>query len=587
MRGRLSTPLGAGLFLLAGIGLGAPPEGVRLRQMADRLEGLPEGAHSAPGTPQFYREFLDLATAGQPYPIGCLTPLAAEIRGRVRGSGAAADLLRRLETPPRLETGERVRLGTWLHAHYTIDPAEANGLDAWDENGNGIPDFVDRLAWEAEGFTDLAVTQYGFAPPPRTPGSGLPEWEIHLVRLPDPIRGVTIPGPPASRGAGLILLDPDELSRPEAAHALAHQLAHALLFSIAPGLPPWWQEASAVWLEKEATNDFASDSASVAARLLAPHRSLATDEVGLLPGGYLWPMFLAEAFPGGPGVVRRIWEEAAGDPSPDLLEVTDRVLRAGNGDGLEAALLRFAVWNRFTGRRDDGSHYRFAAHLPDPGPPSLYDAYPAVARPEDTRVEPLGTRVLALEGNAARGGMEFHFYGQEGTRWQAGALAQPRDRSRRPYFLEVPVGEDHRARFRLPWDDVASVTVFLQNLGREPERDGRIGFTALYDPNYPFTLAGFGARPEQGQVVLDWSTSAEQDLLGWNLHRSTDPLRGFTRVNRLLLPGGGDSLEPTHYLFIDDSVRPGRQVYYYLEGITLDGFVQRSHIVGTRSLPRR
>jgi hypothetical protein len=578
-----------GIVFLAANGISATPEGdLRLGKMVDRLIEDPSGFPESVNHPRFFQHILDAATAGRAYPIDCLTPLAVEINHRHDFLEFRRGLVQRLGAPPELQSPEMIQVGDWLQVHYTTDISSPDSVDGWDANHNGIPDVVDRIAHAADSYYDIAVRRYGFLAPDGSGESAAAPWDIYLIRLPDPVHGLTLPPEwSASREAegGLILLDPDELMRPESSGTIPHQLAHASLFAYSGRLPAWWGEASAVWLEKEITNDLTSHGRSVEARLRSPQTSLATDAVELLPGGYLWPLFLAEAHGDDPALIRRIWEQASDPDSGSVRAITDGILRNTKGVSFEAAFQRFAIWNSFTGRKDDGRHYRFGSHLPDPASPSLYETFPSVASPEDTTLAPLATRVITLEGRATRGGLDFHFFGQEENRWQIAALVGNPEHQRPSYFLDIGIDEMNRGRLRLPWDDMTRLTVFIQNLGSESDRDGHIGFTALHDPHYPFTLSGFGARGEQGQVVLEWATTAEQDLLGWNLYRSSDPLRGFSRVNRLLVPGGGDSREPTHYLFVDDAPAPGRQVYYYLEGITLEGFAQRSHIVGTRSLP--
>lgn len=582
--------MAAGIVFLVASGVAAAPDEVlHLGRMVDRLAEDPSGFPRSLSDLRFLQQVLDSATAGEAYPIGCLTPLAGELHRRQDFIEKRPALLERLEGRPELQTPESVRVGDWLVVHFTTDISSPHSVDGWDGNHNGIPDVVDRVAVAAESFFDIAVRRYGFTVDGGPHESGTVPLDLFLMRLPDPVRGMTLP--PAAAASGqpdlpVILVDPDALMQEGSWGTVPHQLAHASLFSYTVRLPAWWEEGSAVWLEKEVTNDMASHGRSVAARLRSPQTSLATDAVELLPGGYLWPLFLVEAHGDDPSIVRRIWERAADPDSGTLRAIADGVLRNAGEASFEAAFMRFAIWNSYTGRRDDGQHYLFGSHLPEPASPSTYDTFPSVARPEDTALPPLATRVISLEGRATRGGLDFHFFGQEDSRWQVAAMAGDPENPRRAYFLELPVDEMSRGRLRLPWNDMSRLTIFIQNVGTESDGAGRIGFTALHDPGYPFTLAGFSARGEQGQVVLEWATTEEADLLGWNIYRSLDPLQGFTRVNRLLLPGGGDSREQTNYMFVDDTAAPGGQVYYYLEGITLTGFSQSSHIVGTRSLPR-
>lgn len=583
--GKFLTMAGVSLLVFGG-GSAAPREGERLETMVGRIRDGAVGFKTSPPAPGFYEDFVRLATGGAPYPVACLTPVAGELRRSQPSPPDTGILFQFLTNRPSLPSGETFPIGEWLTVHYTTDISRPQAIEAWDENDNGVPDLLDRIQWAAERFFNVAIREFRFQAPVAPDRAPI---EIFLLPLPDPIRGVTIPGEVKTDSSGthsMILLDPEKLSRPGNMGSVAHQLAHALQFSYSALLPAWWQEATAVWLEKEVTNDINSHSNSVAARLRSPHISLATDRVDLMPGGYLWPLFLVESHGNDPALIRALWEAAAGPQPGSLLEIFDRILIGSFGDSFRESFLKFAIWNTYTGKKDDGFHYRFGAHLPDPALPPVYDSFPSVARPADTYLEPLGTRLVRLEGRAAKGGLEFHLYGQEGSHLQVNALIFEPEHPDRPYFLEIPLDEMNRGELRLPWDALSQVMIFIQNLDWRNDGENRIGFTALSDPSYPFTLARIGARPEKGQMVLEWSTSNEQDLLGWNLYRSSDPTRGFSPINSLLLPGGGDSHDVTNYLFLDDTVRPGEQVYYYLEGITLAGYGRRSHIIGTRSLPR-
>ncbi len=97
----------------------------------------------------------------------------------------------------------------------------------------------------------------------------------------------------------------------------------------------------------------------------------------------------------------------------------------------------------------------------------------------------------------------------------------------------------------------------------------------LRDPNYPtaVTLADFSATRGTGQIRLTWQTLMEIDTLGFNVYRSSSPDSGRRgqRLNEALIPAAavGSVLGQT-YEFIDDTVQPGWQYYYWLEVINLD-----------------
>ena len=84
-----------------------------------------------------------------------------------------------------------------------------------------------------------------------------------------------------------------------------------------------------------------------------------------MPGGYLWPLFLAESHGNDPALIRAIWEEAAGPQPGTLLEILDRILIGSFGDSFRESFLKFAIWNTYTGKNPDRNNvYGFFRQRP-------------------------------------------------------------------------------------------------------------------------------------------------------------------------------------------------------------------------------
>ena len=258
-KGRVCVIL-AGVFLVAGdLPAARNEDGPRLADMEQRLLELPAdaigpgGPAGLPAGPGDLEELLLQAGDGKPYPIQCLTPLSA---GAVRPD-AAGTALSLLAVPPALRSSETTRIDNLLSIRYTTDLSSPHAIDAWDGNGNGLPDLVDRIAWGATGYRELAVERFGFV---------LPRVEVVLARLTEPATGLAVPPAASGPDGSFVVVDPDTLSESNGWGAVAHQLAHASLFTYSTTAPAWWHEATAVWLEKAVTNDLNSHAGSARIR---------------------------------------------------------------------------------------------------------------------------------------------------------------------------------------------------------------------------------------------------------------------------------------------------------------------------------
>jgi hypothetical protein len=84
------------------------------------------------------------------------------------------------------------------------------------------------------------------------------------------------------------------------------------------------------------------------------------------------------------------------------------------------------------------------------------------------------------------------------------------------------------------------------------------------------TISTFGAKFEPVVVVVDWSTSIETGLAGFNLYRSRTIGGERVQLNQSLIPAEAiDPLLGTDYMFDDHSIQPGDVYYYWLEMVDL------------------
>ncbi|HUW08929.1 MAG TPA: C25 family cysteine peptidase, partial [Anaerolineae bacterium] len=89
-------------------------------------------------------------------------------------------------------------------------------------------------------------------------------------------------------------------------------------------------------------------------------------------------------------------------------------------------------------------------------------------------------------------------------------------------------------------------------------------------------LADLRAQPRSDGVWVEWQTANELDILGFRLLRSEMPDAGYVPVNEELIfaavSGGANGMT---YSYLDEGAAAGRNYYYSLEVVQLDGQTER------------
>lgn len=94
------------------------------------------------------------------------------------------------------------------------------------------------------------------------------------------------------------------------------------------------------------------------------------------------------------------------------------------------------------------------------------------------------------------------------------------------------------------------------------------------------TLSGFGGYSDEARIIIQWNTTVEQAVVGFEIQRSTDG-RNFFEIGFLNAQGQGSG-----YTFIDDSIIAkvaGRDYFYRLKIRDMDGNSQISDVISVRS----
>jgi hypothetical protein len=91
-------------------------------------------------------------------------------------------------------------------------------------------------------------------------------------------------------------------------------------------------------------------------------------------------------------------------------------------------------------------------------------------------------------------------------------------------------------------------------------------FGSLHVVQAAVTLVSFVAYPGNQQVILEWETATEADMLGFFINRSEQPDGNYTQVSDLFF-SQGTVISGLKYQYIDSNLTNGQTYYYKLEAI--------------------
>ncbi|HKQ99014.1 MAG TPA: hypothetical protein VJV75_14155 [Candidatus Polarisedimenticolia bacterium] len=501
------------------------------------------------------------------FPSACATPILLAPEKNEPGEAFRSALALLAAAPVRPD--ERViptRDGRFA-LHALLTPAR--------ESGHGA-ESVARISEALQAARAYLTGTLGFA----DPAPGPERLAVYLVRLGHGVEGYAVPAGAVGRGAAPFVVLDAALPADRVMPAALHQLAHLAIVDAAHA-EAWWQEATASYLTLAATGDVEAQRPALAAALASPADGLLTDALAGMPGNLLWPLFLAERT-GDPDVVRQIWLAMA-ESAVDPLEAADQILRRQYGlDGI-AALRERAIWSLYTGSRADGLHFAAARSMPEAAFLNLAPALPITLGPIDS-IEPAGSLAFRLPSDHSQGSLLLEARGDGGRPGIDLLVFYPGESQ--PALIPVPF-DGPTGRVLVPWVEAREAWIILRNDAFGPRAEPtRFDVHLGRNPLAPFDLAAFTATPLGRGVSLEWTTASEEGLLGWNVLRASDPTGPFTRINAVAVPAMGDGRGDTGYLFVDESARAGRRYYYALEGVTVAGLSQRTHVTSARVAAR-
>jgi len=91
-------------------------------------------------------------------------------------------------------------------------------------------------------------------------------------------------------------------------------------------------------------------------------------------------------------------------------------------------------------------------------------------------------------------------------------------------------------------------------------------FVSLHVVQAAVTLVSFDAYPGNQQVILEWETASEADMLGFYITRNNQPNGNYTRISPFIFTQG-TTVSGLVYQYIDGNVINGQTYYYKLEAV--------------------
>lgn len=93
----------------------------------------------------------------------------------------------------------------------------------------------------------------------------------------------------------------------------------------------------------------------------------------------------------------------------------------------------------------------------------------------------------------------------------------------------------------------------------------------LKDELIPVELLHFRASPESAGIRLNWATASETENLGFYVYRSNHPAGSYSRMNKEMISGAGNSATRNEYVWRDPNVEAGQTYYYKLADVDYRG----------------
>jgi hypothetical protein len=94
-------------------------------------------------------------------------------------------------------------------------------------------------------------------------------------------------------------------------------------------------------------------------------------------------------------------------------------------------------------------------------------------------------------------------------------------------------------------------------------------------PAAPVASAAPEAPADELKNTIRWATASEINNFGYDVYRGDTEEGPFVRLTPSPILGAGTTDETQRYEFVDKNIEPGRDYFYYVESISIDGERER------------
>ncbi|RKY01667.1 hypothetical protein DRP77_09295, partial [Candidatus Poribacteria bacterium] len=481
--------------------------------------------------------------------------------------------------------------------HYTLTGPDAVPPDDLSPK-NGVPDYVEICAEAFERAYHILIDLAGFKPPLDdlflADNGGDARYDVYLFRgnwlgftAPDwfgrVISAAATAIPFFAINSGIY----DYFGKSEGIRYLqttsAHEFFHGVQFAYNISMPRWFMEACSTWVESLVydggrvddgddlpdpdepgeTDGYNYYADQLRYWFLHPDWSIERFDGWHEYGDVIWAIFLSERL--GYEAIKRIFENTTWGTYRGMGNFSEAL--EPMGVNFASLFKEFAVWNYFTGERDDGNHYRFGRRFPPVAihPQDVIRRYPArIYLPEGMMPEHMGSRYIELlpDGRTERlcirvdasdllNPRELRSHLVEGLYgWGVKLIPHRPDGSAGEMdLLLMPRSQQGQVEIEGFGDRVSRVTLVLVNLNPEVEYPG--SYVSIHvGPPPPAKLSKPIVSPRvDGSVEISWEVLDPGGMEKAAVVRKRDDMgEGFPPSQALRgFDGDGDGI-------VDDSV---------------------------------
>ncbi|MBS1890278.1 MAG: hypothetical protein JST59_03230 [Actinobacteria bacterium] len=246
-------------------------------------------------------------------------------------------------------------------AHFCVHWVD-QGLDAprlKDTNGDGVPDYVERVLAVAENVHHVENEELGWREPlsDGTLGGGMGKTDVYLAEIGPQLFGYAAPdrgqarpdGRTVRRHHGYLVLDNDyePFEFPQTTQGrdlkvtFAHEYNHILQFAYDAYEDPWFAESTAVWMEDQVYNGI-DDYLRYVRHWVKLWETPLTASSLKMYGSAVWNEWLAHHY--GRALIREAWADASRvRPAGFAVAAYEAAIRAAGPSSLGRDFTRFAA----------------------------------------------------------------------------------------------------------------------------------------------------------------------------------------------------------------------------------------------------